>query len=163
MALAISLPTMISNTTFFPDRELIIFLTFSTILFTLIVQGLTLPWVIKWTGAGKDQLEEQNLSNSIHERLTQKAIKKMKQNWEDNPHLSHDARYLVENYYRHRENSIELTSSTHKEALAILADILNYERDFLLKLRKRGEISDEIYMKLLQRMDRDEVGFESFS
>ena len=38
----------------FPERDLVIFLTFSVILATLVGQGLTLPLLIRWLGVGDD-------------------------------------------------------------------------------------------------------------
>src|SRR5271154_3143760 len=62
LAAAISLPTVLENGAPFPQRNFIIFLTFCVIFVTLVLQGLTLPAVIRKLGlaAGADQnLEEQ--------------------------------------------------------------------------------------------------------
>ena len=48
LAAAMSLPEKLSDGSAFPQRNLIIFLTFSVILVTLVLQGLTLPSVIRW-------------------------------------------------------------------------------------------------------------------
>src|SRR5258707_8488083 len=54
LAAAISLPEKLANGADFPQRNLIIFLTFSVILVTLVLQGLTLPPLIRALGlAGK--------------------------------------------------------------------------------------------------------------
>lgn len=47
LAMALSIPLLISDQQSFPARNLILFITFVVILVTLIFQGLTLPWVIK--------------------------------------------------------------------------------------------------------------------
>jgi Na+/H+ antiporter len=51
LAAAAALPTDV------PQRNLLVFLTFTTVLGTLLVQGLTLPWLIHWLGvrAGPDE------------------------------------------------------------------------------------------------------------
>lgn len=46
LAAALSLPFVTDQNIPFPDRDLVIFLTFSVILVTLVVQGLTLPFLI---------------------------------------------------------------------------------------------------------------------
>src|SRR5246127_4913801 len=54
LAAAIALPELLPDGTSFPQRNLIIFLTFSVILVTLVLQGLTLPPLIRALGlAGK--------------------------------------------------------------------------------------------------------------
>src|SRR4029077_5520514 len=54
LAAALALPETLANGSPFPQRNLIIFLTFSVILVTLVLQGLTLPALIRAMGlAGK--------------------------------------------------------------------------------------------------------------
>ena len=62
LAAAISLPTVLQNGAPFPQRNVIIFLTFCVIFATLVLQGLTLPAVIRKLGlavGGAHNLEEQ--------------------------------------------------------------------------------------------------------
>src|SRR5262249_29447095 len=47
LAAADSLPLTLNDGTPFPQRSMILFLTFSLILVTVVVQGLSLPWMIK--------------------------------------------------------------------------------------------------------------------
>src|SRR3990167_8948740 len=74
LALAIALPVFISDTTAFPYRDLIIFLTIITILFTLIVQGLTLPYLIKLLKAEKNDTPIRKKTTEIYRHLTKQAI-----------------------------------------------------------------------------------------
>ena len=50
LAAALAVPLLIDSGADFPNRELIIFLTFSVILATLLLQGLTLPPLIQLLG-----------------------------------------------------------------------------------------------------------------
>jgi CPA1 family monovalent cation:H+ antiporter len=50
LAAAISLPEVLADGSPFPQRNLILFLTFSVILVTLVLQGLTLPPLIRALG-----------------------------------------------------------------------------------------------------------------
>ncbi len=47
LAIAIGLPTHLANGQPFPQRNAIIFISVVVVLFTLIGQGLTLPWIVK--------------------------------------------------------------------------------------------------------------------
>jgi CPA1 family monovalent cation:H+ antiporter len=47
LAIAIGLPVTLSDGTPFPERSVIIFISVIVVLFTLIGQGLTLPWLVK--------------------------------------------------------------------------------------------------------------------
>ena len=50
LAAALALPIVVANGNAFPDRDRIIFFTFIMILVTLVIQGLTLPVVIRLLG-----------------------------------------------------------------------------------------------------------------
>jgi CPA1 family monovalent cation:H+ antiporter len=47
MAAVLAIPLLTKDGTAFPNRNLLIYLTFCVIIFTLVVQGLSLPWLIK--------------------------------------------------------------------------------------------------------------------
>ena len=47
LAAALSIPVQLADGSAFPQRNLILFITFIVILTTLLLQGLTLPWLIK--------------------------------------------------------------------------------------------------------------------
>ncbi len=51
LAAANSLPFTLNDGSPFPQRSFIIFLTFSLILVTLVLQGLSLPWLVRKLGA----------------------------------------------------------------------------------------------------------------
>lgn len=50
LAAALSLPDALDNGAPFPQRDLLVFLTFCVILVTLVAQGLSLPWLIRKLG-----------------------------------------------------------------------------------------------------------------
>jgi CPA1 family monovalent cation:H+ antiporter len=52
--LALSLPVD------FPDRRLLQEITFGVVLFTLLVQGTTIDWVIERVGAGRSRAEDRS-------------------------------------------------------------------------------------------------------
>jgi Na+/H+ antiporter len=54
LAIAIGLPTTLGDGSPFPERNTIIFISVVVVLFTLIGQGLTLPWLVKRLGIDKD-------------------------------------------------------------------------------------------------------------
>jgi NhaP-type Na+/H+ or K+/H+ antiporter len=56
---AVSLAAALALPLSFPQRNLIIFVTFGVILATLVLQGLTLPWLIRRLGVQRDDSEAQ--------------------------------------------------------------------------------------------------------
>lgn len=59
LAAALALPFVMPGGTPFPCRDLLIFLSFCVVLGTLVLQGLTLPWVIRRLGVGGLEVEEE--------------------------------------------------------------------------------------------------------
>jgi Na+/H+ antiporter len=61
LAAAMTIPEAIDSGAAFPQRDILIFLSFAVILATLVVQGLSLPWVIRKLGLGASaKTEEKN-------------------------------------------------------------------------------------------------------
>lgn len=168
LALAVAIPLSLESGKEFPFRNLIIFLTILTILFTLLVQGLTLPWLVKKLKLGKDDLAELQKIEEIYQQLTDKAIQNIDQLEESTQHYSTAAKQIVEQYYANRrlhlatQTDTEATLTMRVEAENLLGKILQKEREMLTKLRVQGDISEEIYLKILRKLDRDEVGFVSY-
>lgn len=54
LAIAIGLPATLDNGTLFPQRDAIIFISVIVVLFSLIGQGLTLPWIVKKLGTSEE-------------------------------------------------------------------------------------------------------------
>ncbi|RFS26382.1 Na+/H+ antiporter [Chitinophaga silvatica] len=71
LAAALSIPVYMDNGQFFPQRSLILFITFTVILLTLVVQGLTLPALIRWV-----KLEDRDhmLPHADQEKLIQDEL-----------------------------------------------------------------------------------------
>jgi CPA1 family monovalent cation:H+ antiporter len=68
LAAAIALPQALPDGNTFPQRNLIIFLAFVVILVTLVLQGLTLPLVVRWlrvTAEGGPNIEEEEARREI--------------------------------------------------------------------------------------------------
>jgi CPA1 family monovalent cation:H+ antiporter len=59
LAAALALPFVTPGGTPFPCRDRLIFLSFCVVLGTLVLQGLTLPWVIRRLGVGGLEVEEE--------------------------------------------------------------------------------------------------------
>lgn len=71
LAAALSIPLVINQGQPFPYRNLILFITFIVILITLVLQGLTLPWLIR-----KVNLEDKyrSMTDEQQEKIIQKKM-----------------------------------------------------------------------------------------
>ena len=64
LASALAIPLLLADGSAFPFRSLVLFEAFTVIIFTLVFQGLSLPYLIKKSGAsvpGKEERENSEL------------------------------------------------------------------------------------------------------
>ena len=71
LAAALSIPVYLTDGSAFPQRNMILFITFTVILVTLVFQGLTLPQLIKWVKApeARDMMPEEEQELLVREKL----------------------------------------------------------------------------------------------
>ncbi|GEM_PF-197471 len=166
LALAIALPFLHSSNPQLPVRDLIIFLTIMTILFTLLVQGLSLQPLIKFLAVSKNHEDDLKKIRAIYQKLTKQALHHI--NSTEANSLQSETLGAKEVVATHYNNRLRHTLSPahhphqHKYAESLLMKMLQFERDLLLKMREQGEISEEIYLKILLKLDRDEVSFSPY-
>lgn len=168
LAAALALPMTLSNGKAFPERDLIIFLTFCVILATLVIQGLSLPFVVRTLKVHEATDEEHERKarlrvthaalaalNSLgkDEHANELALKRVIERYEDRVrHLSDDlAETLGWSPDRHR--LIE-TRRLWREAIAA-------ERRELIRMHRAAEIDDEILHRLERELDLEETRLRS--
>src|SRR5277367_2119742 len=158
LAAALAIPLTIQSGDPFPDRDLILFLTFIVILATLVVQGLSLPLLIRWLGIKDDgsmEMEERDARlkanqaaparlNEIGERDPAKAdaLQRLRIEYED--HIRQVEGAEPEN----AGTALRLFSSEYEH---LSYEALLVERQTILQLRNENVISDEV----LRRIQRD--------
>ena len=163
LAAAIGLPRALSDGTPFPQRDLIIFLTFGVIVVTLVAQGLSLPAVIRALGlagtAGPDCEEVEARRIVLDKALAHLEETRVK----DDP--KHAGLYDdLAQHYRERLDSLlgatEQESGSprdrHKQS-ELRRELLQVERDAAVRLRNDGRISDEVLRQLEHEVDLREA------
>jgi CPA1 family monovalent cation:H+ antiporter len=75
LAAALAIPFATSAGKPFPDRDLILFLTFSVIFITLVLQGLMLPWVIQKLGLSHAGRREREINKAEEYKARSEAVK----------------------------------------------------------------------------------------
>ncbi len=162
LAAAISVPELINGQPF-GSRNLIIFLAFSVIFVTLVLQGLTLPPIIRALGlAGyRGMIPEERYARRVALREAIKYLEEGKKEYgEDHSHVYDD---LIDRY-QHRLDEIgeegtavnekNLEASQHLARLAKGA--LERERTKVIELRDNGAISDDVLRTVERELDLEE-------
>ncbi|MEY9874936.1 Na+/H+ antiporter [Streptacidiphilus sp. MAP12-33] len=79
VALALAVPFTVNGGAAFPLRYEIVFIAFSVVLFTLVVQGLTLPLVVRWLGLSRDQDAEDHEERRLWYRASRAGLVRLKE------------------------------------------------------------------------------------
>ena len=167
MAAALALPLQTDAGDPFPERDLIIFLAFCVIVVTLLLQGLTLPVLIRRLGVRGDDSETlEVLQARIHaataglERLEELA---------DAEWTRDDTIDRMRGLFRYRQNRFAAqrdgTEDAHYEdrSLAyqrLLRELLDAQRDALVRLRNQGEISNDVMTRIERELDLEDSRLE---
>lgn len=158
LAAALALPIGGSGIAAFPYRDLIIFLTFCTIVATLVIQGLTMPPLIRWLKIGGDwrTYDEERKARA---QITQAALRTFDEYAKEHSIPQTSAERLREEYQQRLE-------SLHPTRLAMTEqqDTLNHLRLVLLRAQRKElihqwklqEIGDETLHEIEHELDLEE-------
>jgi monovalent cation/hydrogen antiporter len=158
LAAAVSLPYALPGGGMFPQRSMIIYLAFCLIVATLVLQGLTLPWLIRSLGlsasGGINDEEQEARRVMLREALVHLDRKRSK-----NRDQSAMFGELIASYQRRldampaeREEPAQGLVDQARRSDAILA-ALEVEREALIRLRNEGRIDDEVLRTLQRELD----------
>jgi len=167
LAIALALPLATDTGDPFPNRDLIIFLTFAVIFFTLVVQGLTLPLLLRRlaiTDGGEADEEEVRARMAASKAALEQIDELAAEEWTREETLER-MRGLYE--YRKRrfaaragkiaDDGYEDRSLAYQQAVQA---VLEAQRGELLRLRSSGELSNETMIRILREIDLEEARLE---
>ncbi len=161
LAAALSLPEKLGDGTPFPFRNLIIFLTFCVIFATLVVQGLSMPVLVRLLGLGKSSAgyEEESLAR---QQMVSGALRALNTIRKNSPEDQKELLDHLESYYRHRLALLDRDRDTGPEQTGlellerqryVAQELRNVERSIALKLRNQNRIHDEVLRHLEHELD----------
>ena len=182
LAAALALPLVTKAGEPFPKRDLIIFITFGVILATLVVQGLSLPALIRWLrlhelpeaqGDGEETMARYLAALAAVERLDALApaaaargpaardrLARVRTAYDDR--VAYFSRQLGNDGDAAKAaedldpNSLACETGVRMEREAIFA-----ERQMVIRLRDQGVIGDEIMRRIQSELDHEESRLDS--
>jgi len=171
LATALSIPLLMTNGTVFPQRNLIIFITFVVIFVTLVFQGLTLPFIIKIIKLKEidDILPEDEQQAGIQLRLNSIALKLLNKKYATDTKENELVGFYKANLESETKNieqqleSLECSETEHQEIEhyhKVLLDIYAQQRKELFQLRKEKFFSDEEIRKAELQLDINQLRIE---
>jgi CPA1 family monovalent cation:H+ antiporter len=164
LAAALALPLTAAQDSPFPGRDLIIFLTFVVILATLVVQGLSLPLLLRWLNL-EDDTSLENEERKARLAANKAALAALNEIAEQSPTKA-DAAKRLRIEYEDRIRQLETADQNRKsrrlrlfseEYERLSREGLKQERETILKLRNKDVINDEVLRRIQQDIDLAEA------
>jgi monovalent cation/hydrogen antiporter len=167
LAAALALPLAINGEPL-AARDLIIFLTFSAILTTLVLQGLSLPYLIRRLGltsrVAKEDEDERKMELKARLAATCAGLAELER-LNDCPAGPHFLIYLRRQYdnrlalLRARTGAQESTGQNEK-IVRFMSTVRSAERQALIGLQEKGTISDRVMARIEEDVDLEDLKFE---
>jgi monovalent cation/hydrogen antiporter len=167
LAAALALPLTTDAGKPFPERDLIVFLTFCVILGTLVFQGLLLPTVIRLLALeddGADQREENKARIKAAEAALERLDELIDEDW-----VQEATAERMRGLYRFRSNrfrarfddgddgTIEEQSAAYQR---LRRELLDAERRRVVQLRNEGYISNDVMIRVQRDLDLEDSRLE---
>lgn len=167
LASALSIPLLLPNGHDFPNRDIILFITFMVIIVTLVGQGLALPWVVRKVRPDFiiDAKPDDEQIREIELQLYQSALAK----FSDKFHAEIKGNALIKNRHSLYDFKVKLLSRAKdhggQDKIAdgvinrykhVMIEILEHERRELHAYRKKEGYDDDIISIIENRLDLEE-------
>ena len=167
LAAALAIPLRTHSGAPFPGRDLVIFLTFAVIFATLVLQGLTLPLLIRKLRITQDGTEDRE-ELTARLRATKAALAQIneleREEWtrDDTVERMRGAyeyrkRRLAARAGKIEDDGYEDRSLAYQQMIQI---VLAAQRRELVQMRNNREISDQTMARIIQELDLEESRLE---
>jgi CPA1 family monovalent cation:H+ antiporter len=162
LAAALAIPAAVDGGDPFPQRSLIIFTVFAVIVIGLLLQGLTLPALIKATGLGRDEADDAADEARARAAAAEAALERLDEmDDEEDGRATEHLRELYEarlGHARAPQDERGDTDREHVEAFQrVREELLRSERAALHELHARGEISEDALRTVERDLDLQEA------
>lgn len=163
LAAGLSIPLTLNNAPF-PHRSIILFITFIAILFTLVLQGLTLPFLVKFLKIESDDHDAED-EQAIRLRLATISLHHMEEHYAEESTAIEAYKRLKERYERMIENTNKKLKSHDVTVVPdflpkyrnMLLELVAIRRDELVKMRHDKKYPDELLRDKEAELDLEEA------
>ncbi len=164
LAAAFALPLALTDGSPFPGRNYILFFAFSVVLATLVLQGLTLPFLIRKlriTSDGQTDEEERTARLEANKAAIE-SIEKLRANGDFSP----DALDRLRTEYDERVEQLQLCAENPDDCRGEIAtpqyqrlqhEALRIERQTIIRLRNEHVINDDALRRIQRDLDLAEA------
>ena len=167
LAAALAIPTSLANGSPFPRRNEILILTFAVILVTLVIQGLSLPRLLRWLNFPTDDAERAE-EQRARETIAAVALQFLASTTKEDEIHRRAVRHL-QDIYRNRAEGLDLADQARQrnpettylnQIDSLDRELVRLQRSALIDLRDRGTISDAVLRRFQVLLDLEEARLE---
>jgi monovalent cation/hydrogen antiporter len=169
LAAALSLPLETDAGAPLPERDLVIFLAYCVVLFTVVVQGLTLPALIRRLGVVEDRSEEEAEEHSARIAAAEAALTALDglaaEDWTRDETIER-----VRGLYAFRRRRFGTLSGELEDEDGIvdrsqayqrlMRELIEAQRAAIVQLRNDGQISSDVMRRVERDLDLEESRLE---
>ena len=164
LAAALAIPFTLPGGTPFPERDLLIFITYGVILATLVGQGLSVPWLIRRLHVQEDGIADRE-ENLARKEAAQAASARL-QTLAGEPWVPDTLAAFLTTLYAERtlrystrnDGTRDTVLEEHAAAYRRLKHALvSSEREAVIALRDRGAISDTVLSRVEHDLDLESL------
>jgi monovalent cation/hydrogen antiporter len=164
LAAALAIPLTTAAGAPFPDRDLILFVTFGLIVVTLIGQGLLLPSVVRWLGLAQDAADERQREHEAELAARSQALNVAQSRLEQltaDGRISSEALAILRSLHEYRVGRLPANTADGIDAASVATDIraelIAAEREYIYRLLQEGQITDEGRRRIERELDLEEA------
>ncbi|WP_406392236.1 Na+/H+ antiporter [Streptomyces sp. NBC_00887] len=168
LAIAFSIPLVTHDGEDFPARNLVLFLTFSTVIGTLVIQGLTLPLLVRMLKLPGRDVRTETLAEAQAQSEASTAAEARLEELLSDPRnaLPEPLTERLRTVMERRRNAVwerlgaanPVTGESADDTYRRLArEMIGAEREVFVQLRDERRIDDEMLRALLRRLDLEEA------
>ena len=165
---AVSLAAALALPIDFPERNLVLLVTFGVIVVTLVGQGLTLPAAVRWAGWDGVELDgdEGTTARAAAYEAGLAEVERQRDLWPDHLPLMDRLQASLEDRRQHLaidtddEDETAERRQERTEHQQIQLAIVRAQRNAVIDLRDRGEINDETLREVERELDLEELRME---
>jgi monovalent cation/hydrogen antiporter len=165
LAAALSIPILLSKNHPFPFRNLILFITFVVILVTLVIQGLTLPWIIRKVKPENkyNTITEQQQEIIIQKKIAEASLQLIEQKYgkdrsfNDHLNILNEKLKIDLSFFSQEFEEINTSKDNSlKNFQHIYLEILQHQRNILNEMNKKADFDEELIRKYFALLDLEE-------
>jgi monovalent cation/hydrogen antiporter len=163
LAAALALPLTTSAGAPFPDRDLILFIAFGVIVVTLVGEGMVLAPIVRWLALPRDADEERRRESDAELKarietlnVAQSELERVARDGSTESSVLELLRSRQANRARQVPKDADGREAV-AAALALRAELINAEREYIYQLLREGQITDEARRRIERELDLEEA------